>query len=187
MLILRVLVPHLYIHNPSNQARRMKRLCSPVITSSYCAAGLHYPESLSTFHTSSQHSLPLSRSQNRLTNSRGMWKTSHLCVCMGCVSDSVRKGFFLLPSDSAAPLQASQECKPANTMTLPSRPVSGRTDRSIPGSQSDVLICGFVPGVAWILNNIKHQQYESYWQLQHIKSKQNRKNIRQKTVNRHKI
>lgn len=126
-------------------------------------AGLHHPKFPSTSHTSYQHSLPLSRSLNRFTNSPGMWKTSHLRVCVWlCVRDSVRMGFFLSPSDSAAPLLASLECQPAHTITTPSRPVSGRNDRGIQGSESKYLFCGFMPGITWILNNMKYEHQSFY-------------------------
>lgn len=80
IFIITITIPRSYIHNTCIQAKTITCLFFPVITSSYCTAGLHNPKSPATFHTSSQHSLPLSRSQNSLTNSPGMWKTSRLCV-----------------------------------------------------------------------------------------------------------
>lgn len=77
-----------------------------------------------------------------------------VCVC-GCVSHTVRKGFLFLPSDSAAPLLASLECQPAHTITPLSRLVSGCNDRGIQWSEDKYFICGFMPGIAWILDNLK--------------------------------
>lgn len=80
----------------------------------------------------------------------------------GCACNSVKKRFLPLLSDSAGPPMASLECQSAHTITLPSRPMSVRNDRSIQGSGNKELICAFRSRITLLKKEKEKRNYETF-------------------------